>query len=63
MEKTAVFGMIERGGEVRTETVKHIDHETLLPIIYQNVAEDTKIMTDEAVSLQSIKKELHTRKS
>jgi transposase-like protein len=48
MEKTSVFGILERGGEVRVETVKNVDRETLFPIIYKHVAPKTKIMTDEA---------------
>lgn len=48
MEKTVVFGMIQRGGEVRTETVKEASHKDLYPVIQKNVEAGSKLMTDDA---------------
>jgi transposase-like protein len=45
--KTAVFGMIERGGEVRANSVHHADGATLKPIIMENVDKSSTIMSDE----------------
>jgi transposase-like protein len=45
--KTAVFGMIERGGEVRANSVTHADGATLKPIIFENVDKSSTIMSDE----------------
>ena len=45
--KQAVFGMIERKGNVKAFPVKKTDGETLVPIIIENVAKGTNIMTDE----------------
>jgi len=45
--KTVVFGLIERGGEVRAETVPDSKMESLHPIIIENVSPDATLMTDE----------------
>lgn len=48
MEKTVVFGMVERGGEVRSEIVKEASHKDLYPVIQKNVEAGSKLMTDDA---------------
>lgn len=45
--KTPVFGMIERGGEVRATPVKRVDSKTLKKIIKENISPEAIIMTDE----------------
>ena len=46
--KTAVFGMIRRGDEVRAKVVDKIRKEKLLPIILENVEPSSNIFTDQA---------------
>jgi transposase len=48
--KTVVFGMLERGGEVRAEVVPDVKRKTLEPIIVGNVAEGSTVSTDELAS-------------
>jgi len=46
-DKTAVFGIIERNGEVVAEVIKNADSKTLLAIIEKYVTEGITIYTDE----------------
>lgn len=46
-DKTAVFGLVERGGNVMAQTVKDVSGNTLKPIIYDNVKDGSVISTDE----------------
>lgn len=45
--KQAVFGMIERKGNVKAIPVIKTDGETLVPIVIDNVAKGSTVMTDE----------------
>lgn len=45
--KSAVFGMMERKGQVRVKKVANRRVETVLPIIKQNVIRGSSVMTDE----------------
>ncbi|MFD0894386.1 IS1595 family transposase [Luteolibacter ambystomatis] len=46
--KTPVFGMVERGGEVRVQVVPDCKKKTLIPIIKKHVStENTEVMTDD----------------
>jgi transposase len=45
--KTIVFGMLQRDGDVMTKVVANVQAKTLLPIIQDNVAEGTKIHSDD----------------
>ena len=45
--KTTVFGMLERGGDVRAHVVPNASGSTLLPIIAANVEPGSVISTDE----------------
>lgn len=45
--KTIVFGMLERGGAVRTRIVPNVRRHTLEPIITDNVRQGSKVYTDE----------------
>jgi transposase-like protein len=46
-DKTAVFGMVERGGNVIAQKVKDVSGNTLKPIIYDNVKDGSILSTDE----------------
>jgi transposase-like protein len=45
--KTAIFGMVERGGDVMTHVVPDVRSDTLIPLIQDNVAKGTLINSDE----------------
>ncbi len=67
--KTAVFGMLERGGEVRATPVPHADGRNLKPIIRANVSRKSVIMSDEFGGYKDLNKEfkdhgivIHSRK-
>jgi transposase-like protein len=45
--KQAVFGMVQRNGDVRAESIPHADGKTLKPIIEENVDKSSTIMSDE----------------
>jgi transposase-like protein len=44
--KTAVVGLLERGGNVKTFVIKDTEANTLQPIMLANVAPDAKVVTD-----------------
>jgi transposase-like protein len=46
-KKVAVFGMLERGGNIMTKVVGNSRRATLLPIIEANVAKGSEVSTDE----------------
>ena len=46
-DKTAVVGVLERGGDVRAFKVEDTKAKTLHPVILNNVAPGSKLMTDE----------------
>jgi transposase-like protein len=54
--KHAVLTLVERGGKVRSFHVDGTKAEDVLPIIKDNVAKETKIMTDEAGQYAHINK-------
>lgn len=45
--KTAVFGMVQRGGKLEIRKVKNVQRNTIMPIVNQNVAKTAKVYTDE----------------
>jgi transposase-like protein len=45
-DKTAVLGMVERGGRVRAWTVPHVSHKTLLPKLGASIHPDATVYTD-----------------
>lgn len=45
--KTAVFGLVQRQGEVRAEIVPNTKARTILPIMAENVKPGSRLMTDE----------------
>ena len=46
VDKTAVVGILQRNGNVKTFVVANTDRETLQPIMLANVKPDAKIVTD-----------------
>ena len=52
--KNVVISLVERGGEVRSFHVDRADMYTVTSIARENVAKETRIMTDEAKSYQSL---------
>ncbi len=45
--KTAVFGMVQRGGKLEVRTVDNVKRNTIMPIVADNVEQGTQIFTDE----------------
>lgn len=45
--KTAVFGLVQRDGEVRAQIVPNTKAATILPIMRENVRRGSRLMTDE----------------
>ena len=54
--KTVVFGMVERGGDVRTEVMDNIRIETQEAIISENVEKGSTMHTDEFYSTARLEK-------
>jgi transposase-like protein len=52
--KTAVIGLVERNGRVITAPVPNVKAKTLLPIVREKVAKDTRIMTDDLLSYRNL---------
>jgi len=48
-EKPPIFGMIERGGEVRIVMLENVQQQTIRPIIEETIVPGTVINTDEYV--------------
>ena len=55
-DKTAVFGILERGGKIKAQKVKDVSGKTLKRIIHERVAKDSTIMTDEWRSYNGLSK-------
>jgi len=53
-EKTAVAGVVERGGKVKAQVVKDVKSKTLKKFISENVSCNATIMTDEWQSYMSL---------
>ena len=51
--KTAVFGMVERGGRVRAWKVADTQHKTLLPKLRSSIHHDATVYTDSSVALHA----------
>ena len=54
--KTVVFGMLERGGDVMTKVVPNVQKKTLQPIIKENVENGTRVNSDELKSYSGLSK-------
>ena len=53
-KKTAVMGMVERGGNLMTKIIPNTKAKTLLPIVYLNIEEGATISTDEYSSYRRL---------
>lgn len=56
-KKTAVFALVERNGGVRSFVVHRVTSKNLREIIRENVAPDTRMMTDEYHGYRGLKNE------
>jgi transposase len=54
--KTIVFGMLQRNGQVMTKVVPNVAKKTLQPIIEENVLDGSNVHTDELKSYNGLKK-------
>ncbi len=52
--KTIVFGMMERGGDVMTKVIPNVRAKTMIPIIEANVVKGSDIETDELKSYSGL---------
>ena len=57
--QSAVFGMVERTGDVKAFAVPNVRKETLFPLIDKHVDKDAKISTDEFAVYTNIKRDLN----
>ena len=55
--KEAVLSLVERGGKVRSQHVQSVTASNLKPILQEQIASDTRLMTDEARQYIPIGKE------
>ena len=55
-KKTAVFGMVERGGDVMTHVVPNTKKDTLLPLVKKHVKKGSTISSDDLPSYRSLPK-------
>ncbi len=51
-KKTAVLGMVQRGGNVMTKVIPNARITTVMPIIKENVEDGTRVSTDQAHAYQ-----------
>ncbi len=61
--KTTVFGMIERGGDLMAKVVPNVKRRTLEPIIRENVKAGSTVHTDELRSYLSLPSSGYTHES
>jgi transposase-like protein len=54
-EKAIVFGMLERGGELRAKSVKNLQGRTVRGQVFDNVKDGANLMTDDALVYQTLK--------
>jgi transposase-like protein len=55
-DKTAVFGMVQRGGDLMTHVVPNAKNDTLLPLIEKSVEKGTLINSDEWRGYRNLRK-------
>jgi len=55
--KTPVFALVERGGELRAGKVQNVTSKLLKGIIRENVTPDSRIMTDQFIAYGGVDKE------
>lgn len=54
--KTIVFGMVERGKEIKATVIPNIKQTTIMPIIQENIEPKTTIHTDEYIIYHPLRK-------
>jgi transposase-like protein len=54
-DKTAVFGILERGGEVRASVIPNRKRSSLHPAIVEHVKEDTAVYSDALLSYDNLR--------
>ena len=59
-KKTAVFGMVERGGDVMAQVVPDAKIKTLLPLVTDNVAKGSTISSDDWKAYRKLAKHGYT---
>jgi len=52
--KTAVFGMVQRGGKLEVRTVPNVKRNTIMPIVAENIEQGTQVFTDEFSIYQAL---------
>jgi transposase-like protein len=62
-KKSPVFGMVQRGGKARVETIKDVKSETVKPIIRKGVTPDSTLMTDNYTGYKGLNKEFKEHKT
>lgn len=55
--KSMVFSLVQRGGNVRSFTIPNVTAANLKPILREHVSADARVMTDEWVGYRGLKKE------
>lgn len=45
-KRQRVLGIIQRGGEVRTEVIDNVGHQTITPLVQKHVEKGSKVMSD-----------------
>ncbi len=61
--KTIVFGMLQRNGQVMTKIVPNCKRKTLQPLIEENVLDGSTVHTDELTSYKGLKKAGYNHKT
>ena len=61
--KTIVFGMLERDGDIMTQVVPNVQKRTLQPIITENVEPGSTVHTDELASYRGIDRAGYTHET
>lgn len=62
-DKTIVFGMVERGGDIITRVVPDVKRKTLIPLIEEHVEQGSAINTDEMQSYVILNKKGYKHES
>jgi transposase-like protein len=62
-EKPPIFGMIERGGEVRMVMLENVQQDTIQPIVVETIELGTVVNTDEYVIYDALPRWGYVRKS
>ena len=60
--KTAVFGMVERGGKVKAKVINNVRAKDVMPIIQENVEPNAEVFTDQSVIYRDFTKSICTKR-